>query len=1518
MNFNQRRFVSVITSIVCLIGMTGLSGLLTVENAPPAQADPLILPSWVVKLADPPGTASFPGLIAPNIAYDLYRDQYGHDLLVDSSGNALPIANWQTEVSTRIAEQVKGSSVMAVSSFDPINWAIDDTVPRPTVILQGDTINVFGGMGAGQRGGNAPADGSAAGVWSVKNDFTAESGDVYNLFGERLLGGLMNVTYTQGAGQCATAAPSVNANLTVADLWCLGVGTFTGTLSNIKAPTDTSGNYTGFSGRFGFSPLLGNIRDTFSFATTPESLTGPNRNDLGSYATETGTYLVLAPSISLIKEVCVTGTGCDPDLITGDNAPVPDSVDNTTGQWVDDATIPIGSTAVQWRITVKNTGNIPLVDVHMANDKVSTDPSKPQDSAMVGANSCTTHSFGTLQPGASQYFDCTTGLLGELTGELVNEANVNASLPATLPFGNSGDSAVTETPLNDPSGIPISNRIMGHNGELGKVPSNSDAAKIHVPHPGLKLTKWVCSLVTGCVDPTTNPAVLQSLSGYDPATGVVAGIPAGGWVKETVVPYNAKAQWLVVVTNTGDTYLKDVQLSEEFTTDAGINPTTLAAPLSSPLINGMLAPGESAVYRPVTAHVLNTNQFNSAVSASTDAFGEPEYEVGNDIVNYAQARGTPILLDGNQNEIPVIEIDNGTKQIKGAMASNTSNAEATTRIPEASIALTKWVCDGRDDCVAPAANNVTPATLAAAGWVKMTTVPYNTTAKWLLVITNTGEVQLDNIKLTEEFQTGVGQGVTSGCSQGDVVTTSLASGASYLLTCTTANITNTNPWGNGDVVNTAKASGEPADDDGPLPNPNGPTTWVVESAEDSAEVNTTLPLASIALTKWVCDGRDDCIAPGASDVSNATLAANGWVKMTTVPYNTSAKWLLVITNTGDVGLTNVTLSKEFLTGIGHGATTGCSPGDVVVAAPTVLAAGDSFVLTCTTVNITNTKAWGSGDDVINTAQASGEPAYSNGNRIPRPNGGTGTWTVESNEDSAEVNTLRPNASIALTKWVCNGRDDCVAPAADDVNATTLAAAGWVKATTVPYNTSAKWLLVITNTGDVKLNNIKLSEETLTGAGHGAMSAQCLQGASVVPSLAAGATYVVTCTTVNITNTQALGSGNDVVNTARASGEPVNDNDIPLPPPDDGDNPWTVESEPDDAEVNTEVPNASISLTKWVCNAKDDCVAPAVTNVTTTALAAAGWVKATTVAYSTSAQWLLVLTNTGDVKLANITLIEEYLTGTGHGATTADCAQGSVVVSSLVPGASYVLTCKTATITNTNAWGAGDVVNTAQASGEPVDDNDNPIPPPNGGTQPWVVESDEDEAEVNTWVPEPDITIDKYDTLDGDDGTTGHFHNTNRQLQNGVSVPIKFTITNTGNEPLKDIVVVDKTIAGVGVITGLSCDFSPLGGPTTGTTWVGPFAVGASFDCTGELPGLAYFDKHTDKATVTGTGVYSGKPVTDDDIWNGEVPPPIEVLTGGLTALQELRLQTVLFATLLVLGVAIGIAVPIRRWKRRSS
>ncbi|MGL5823535.1 MAG: Ig-like domain-containing protein [Nocardioides sp.] len=131
-------------------------------------------------------------------------------------------------------------------------------------------------------------------------------------------------------------------------------------------------------------------------------------------------------------------------------------------------------------------------------------------------------------------------------------------------------------------------------------------------------------------------------------------------------------------------------------------------------------------------------------------------------------------------------------------------------------------------------------------------------------------------------------------------------------------------------------------------------------------------------------------------------------------------------------------------------------------------------------------------------------------------------------------------------------------------------------------------------------------------------------------------------------------------------------------------------------------------------------------------------------------------------------------------------------------------------------------------------------------------------------PTPLVDIEKWSTDDGPQ--VGDHDHTAKSLRAGQREALTFTITNRGSEPLVDLRVLDRVITGSARVEGLTCDFSPLGGPTTGTRWPGPLEVGKSFVCRATLSGLSDADQHVDRGVVTAVGSRSGKPARDTDDW----------------------------------------------------
>ena len=282
----------------------------------------------------------------------------------------------------------------------------------------------------------------------------------------------------------------------------------------------------------------------------------------------------------------------------------------------------------------------------------------------------------------------------------------------------------------------------------------------------------------------------------------------------------------------------------------------------------------------------------------------------------------------------------------------------------------------------------------------------------------------------------------------------------------------------------------------------------------------------------------------------------------------------------------------------------------------------------------------------------------------------------------------------------------------------------------------------------------------------------------------------------------------------------------------------------------------------------------------------------------------VVTNTGPTTLTNVTLADLTTDGPAVGAWTCDLAPVGGPASydfatpwdgALAPGQSFF--CEGPLTLPADAT-HGDVVTVTGQVVVPAVDTDGvptgePSRTPDGELvvargddgEPWTV-SDDDPFHARTPAdPTPDVAIVKGDT--GTDGGTAIVHDANTMRRGELYAPgetrtIAFRPTNTGTEPLRDVVVTDRTVAG-GAVTAMSCTFPGEAASTAGTfaagTWTVAWAAsaatadrstwqpGTGFDCTATLTITAADGVHVDRATVTGTGDVTGTVVTDDDPYN---------------------------------------------------
>ncbi|MFD5427655.1 hypothetical protein [Streptomyces sp. NPDC127084] len=531
---------------------------------------------------------------------------------------------------------------------------------------------------------------------------------------------------------------------------------------------------------------------------------------------------------------------------------------------------------------------------------------------------------------------------------------------------------------------------------------------------------------------------------------------------------------------------------------------------------------------------------------------------------------------------------------------------------------------------------------------------------YTLVVSNTGNLPLDDVDVADTVFSGSGAPPTVSCPA-----TSLAVGDS--MTCTASYLVTQTDVDSGSVANTAVATGTP---------PDGPAVTSTANATVTAQRNPSLALAKSAEPQSV-------------------TAADQLVTYTHT-----------VTNTGNVTLTGVAVTEIAFSGTGTTPAVSC-PG-------TSLAPGQSMDCTAT---YEVTQADVNAGEVANTARAAGNPpsgasvtatssASVTADQAPAValvktvvgDGGvfrsgevltysyrvtnTGNVTLSAlsvadvvfsgtgpaPEPSCPVTVLAPGASTTCTATYTVTQQDVDAGSVEN---TARAAGTPPSGTPVSVQSSALFTpvtnpalslaktagpvtvtavgqvvsydFVVTNTGNVTLSGLAVNETDFSGTGP-APQASC-------PSIALAPGVSITCTAAYAV-TQADFDAGTITNTVLATARP------PTGPP--------VVTAPSTAVVTAEQ-NPGITVVK---------------TASPTAVSAAGQ----------QIDYILLVTNTGDVTLTDVRVDETAFTGTGP-EPNVTCPPGS-----LAPGQSK--TC-TATYTVTQAdMDAAAVTNGVIATGTP--------------------------------------------------------------------------------------------------------------------------------------------------------------------------------------------------------------------------
>ncbi|WP_040166303.1 DUF7507 domain-containing protein [Microbacterium gorillae] len=558
---------------------------------------------------------------------------------------------------------------------------------------------------------------------------------------------------------------------------------------------------------------------------------------------------------------------------------------------------------------------------------------------------------------------------------------------------------------------------------------------------------------------------------------------------------------------------------------------------------------------------------------------------------------------------------------------------------------------GGTDVTSPESSVEIPAAPAPALTLAKTADPTTVTTAgetvtYSFLLTNTGNVTLTDVGVTETDFTGTGD-----LSAIDCPTTTLAPTAT--TTCTATYVLTQADIDAGDVRNTATGHGTPPGDD----------QEPIESAPDDSTVNTPADPA-LTLVK-------------SADPTTVTTAGE------TVTYS------FLLTNTGNVTLTDVGVTETGFTGTGDLSAIDCPATTLAPTATTTCTA--TYALTQADID---------NGTLTNTATGHGTPP------------GDDQEPIESAPDDSTVNTpANPGLTIVKT-----------------ADPTTVSTAG----ETVTYS------FLLTNTGNVTLTDVGVTETDFTGTGD--LSAIDCPDTTLAPAA------TTTCTATYVLTQADIDTGS-LTNTATGHGTPPGDDQEP------------IESAPDDSTVNTPAN-------------------PGLTIVKSADVEAADFAAGHIVRYS------FVVTNTGNTTLDDIAVTETDFTGTGD-VSAIDCP-----TTTLAPAATT--TC-TATYVLTQAdIDAGIVRNTAIATGTAPDGEDVP--------------SSESTAEVPT-DPAPALTLTK--TADPATVTAA-----------GDEVTYTFVVTNTGNVSLHGVTIDDTDFTGTGILPPPDCpDASILPGQTLTCTTV---------------------------------------------------------------------------------------------------
>lgn len=686
--------------------------------------------------------------------------------------------------------------------------------------------------------------------------------------------------------------------------------------------------------------------------------------------------------------------------------------------------------------------------------------------------------------------------------------------------------------------------------------------------------------------------------------------------------------------------------------------------------------------------------------------------------------------------------------------------------------------------------SVTPTTAAAAGDV----------VDYAFAVTNTGNVTMKNVAVTETAFSGTGPIPVVTCPAAAATMlpgARVVCTASYTLTAVDAD--------QSQLTNTATATGAPpASAGGQVTSP--PSSAVVAISENPALslVKTASPLQATAAGQTITysfavRNTGDVTVNGISIAEDA-FSGTGAAPTPTCPAGAAAlapgatvtctATYTVTQEDADAGQIDNSATATGTSPSGTGVTSNDAQNVVPIApdasvtlqktasVPNVTAAGQTVTYTFLVRNTGNVTLLSS--DVIEgrfTGQAALKPVCPPGISSLAP-GESISCTADYIVTQADIDAGTIENTATVSGRTPSGAQITTPPSTINITAQPAPALEIQKSVTPTTITAAGEVLtfdfLLTNTGNVTLSDVSAVEGIFTGSGPRPVVTCPPAAASLAPNAS------VTCT-APYTATQADVDAGTVTNIASADGTP----------PAGG---TPVQAPPSSATFNA-VDSPALSIVKTA-------------NPST--ITRSGEI----VTYS------FVVTNTGNVTMSDIAVIEGSFSGTGV-APVVQCPTGPIV---LAPG--NTVTC-TATYTATQAdVDAGNVDNTATVEGTT----------PAAPGVPLVFGPASSSFDAR---PDPSLSIVKS----ASPSDTASF-------VPGADITYTFVVTNTGNVTLDDLQVVDTGFTGSGPAPVPDCS----GGPTT-------LAPNEQLTCTATY---TVTQADADAGAITNTATASGVPPAGGD------------------------------------------------------